>query len=35
MIQEILELAADMKLNYKDWRWGQSVFNTAFELYPK
>jgi hypothetical protein len=35
MTQEILELASDMKLKNPTWRWGQSVFNATFELYPK
>jgi hypothetical protein len=24
-----------MKLKNPTWRWGQSVFNATFELYPK
>jgi hypothetical protein len=31
---EILTLATKCKDYYKQWRWGQCVFNAAYELYP-
>jgi hypothetical protein len=32
--KEILKLATDYQNQNSNWRWGQCVFNAAYELYP-
>lgn len=32
--REILKLANNYHIKYHNWRWGQCIFNAAYELYP-